>query len=55
MSEAEYRKKYPKCVPERIARTMTERQIESAIARKRSQGKPKGGKPTMVSTIVRKP
>lgn len=55
MSEAEYRSKYPKCVPSSVARTMTERQKRSAINRKRDQGKPQGGKPTMISTIVRKP
>lgn len=53
MSESDYRNKYPKCVPASVAARMSDRQKRSAIARKREQGKPKGGKPSMVSTIVR--
>jgi hypothetical protein len=54
MSESEYRKKYPKCVPARVARSMSDSQIQSAINRKRAQGKPKNGAPTLVSTIIKK-
>ena len=53
MSESEYRKKYPKCVPARRAARMSDGQKRSAIRRKRDEGLPKGGAPTMVSTITR--
>lgn len=52
MSEAEYRKKYPKCVPASRAARMSDSQKRSAIQRKRSDGLPKGGKPSLVSTVV---
>lgn len=49
-------KKYPKCVPEKIAKKMTKAQIRSAIRRKReaeakNKGKGKGRKPVNVKTI----
>ena len=46
-------KKYPKCVPAAKAASMTKKQKESAIRRKRRAGNP-GGKPKMVSTYVKK-
>jgi len=45
--------KYPKCVPAAKAARMTPAQRRSAISRKRKAGNP-GGKPTMVSTFVKK-
>lgn len=45
--------KYPKCVPASKAARMTPAQRRSAISRKRKAGNP-GGKPTMVSTFVKK-
>lgn len=53
MSEADYRKKYPKCVPAKRAARMSDSQKRSAIQRKRDDGLPKGGKPSMVSTITK--
>jgi hypothetical protein len=50
MSESDYRKKYPKCVPASRAARMSESEKRSAIERKREDGLPKGGKPSMVST-----
>lgn len=47
------KKGYPKCVPASKARRMTKTEIRSAIRRKRKAGNP-GGKPTYVSTFVRK-
>ena len=44
---------YPKCVPASKARRMTASQIKSAVRRKRKAGNP-GGKPTMVSTFVKR-
>ena len=44
---------YPKCVPASKARRMTAAQIRSAVRRKRKAGNP-GGKPTMVSTFVKR-
>ena len=44
---------YPKCVPASKARRMTAAQIRSAVSRKRKAGNP-GGKPTMVSTFVKR-
>jgi hypothetical protein len=51
MSESDYRKKYPKCVPASRAARMSESQRQSAIDRKRDDGLPKSGKPSMVSTV----
>jgi hypothetical protein len=53
MSEADYRKKYPKCVPASRAARMSDDEKRSAIRRKRDEGLPKGGKPSMVSTITK--
>lgn len=50
MSESEYRSKYPKCVPASRAARMSESEKRSAIERKRDDGLPKSGKPSMVST-----
>lgn len=52
MSDAEYRKKYPKCVPAKRAAQMSASQKRSAIQRKRANGLPKNGKPSVVSTII---
>jgi len=51
MSESDYRRKYPKCVPASRAARMSESQRQSAIDRKRDDGLPKSGKPSMVSTV----
>jgi hypothetical protein len=51
MSESDYRKKYPKCVPASRAAKMTDAQKRSAIANKREEGLPKGGAPQNVATL----
>ena len=48
------KRKYPKCVPRSKARSMSKRQIKSAVKRKRSKAQGVGGKPTNVKTIVKK-
>ena len=49
-SKGEKRKGYPKCVPLAKARSMSEGQRRSAVARKRAAGNT-GPKPTNVSTF----
>ena len=54
MSSREYQRKYPKCVPSRVASRMTDEQRRSAVSRKRkaeSQVARDGKKPIMVSTF----
>jgi hypothetical protein len=51
MSESDYRKKYPKCVPASRAAKMTDAQKRSAISNKREEGLPKGGAPQNVATM----
>jgi hypothetical protein len=46
-------KAYPKCLPAAKAARLTEAQRKSAIRRKRAAGN-KGGKPTYVSTLVKR-
>lgn len=48
------KKGYPKCVPLSKANSMTKSQIKSAVRRKRSKAQGVRGKPTNVSTIVRR-
>lgn len=43
---------YPKCVPSAKAARMTEKEIASAVRRKRSKRQGVGGKPTNVSTFA---
>jgi hypothetical protein len=43
---------YPKCVPASKAASMSEKQIASAVRRKRSKKQGVGGKPTNVSTFA---
>ena len=50
MSESDYRKKYPKCVPASRAAKMSNADRESAISSKRRDGLPKGGAPQNVAT-----
>ncbi len=45
---------YPKCVPASKARSMSKKQIKSAVRRKRAKKQGVGGKPTMVKTFVRR-
>jgi hypothetical protein len=52
-SKGEKRKGYPKCVPLAKARSMSEGQRRSAVARKRAAGNT-GPKPKNVSTFTRK-
>jgi hypothetical protein len=54
MSARDYQRKYPKCVPARVASRMSSEQKSSAIRRKRkaeSQVARDGKKPIMVSTF----
>jgi len=48
------KKRYPKCVPAAKAARMTPAQRKSAIRRKRAVKQGVGGKPTNVSTFVKK-
>ena len=48
------KRKYPKCVPRSKAKSMTEDERRSAVARKRAKPQGVGGKPTNVKTIVKK-
>jgi len=48
------KRKYPKCVPRSKAKSMTEGERRSAVARKRAKAQGVGGKPTNVKTIVKK-
>jgi hypothetical protein len=52
-SKGEKRKGYPKCVPLAKARSMSEGQRRSAVARKRAAGNT-GPKPTNVSTFSKR-
>ena len=52
-SKGEKRKGYPKCVPLAKARSMSEGQRRSAVARKRAAGNT-GPKPTNVSTFAKR-
>ena len=52
-SKEEKRKGYPKCVPLAKARSMSEGQRRSAVARKRAAGNA-GPKPTNVSTFSKR-
>ncbi len=45
---------YPKCVPAAKAAKMSEKQIASAVRRKRSKKQGVGGKPTNVATFAAK-
>ena len=51
MSESDYRKKYPKCVPASRAASMSDAQKRTAISNKREEGLPKGGAPQNVATM----
>ena len=54
MSSRDHQRKYPKCVPSRVASRMTDEQRRSAVSRKRkaeSQVARDGKKPIMVSTF----
>jgi hypothetical protein len=54
MSSREYQRKYPKCVPSRVASSMSDSQKRSAVSRKRkaeSKVARDGKKPIMVSTF----
>jgi hypothetical protein len=48
------KRKYPKCVPEAKARSMSKSQIQSAVKRKRAKRQGVGGKPTNVKTFAKK-
>ena len=48
------KRKYPKCVPKRVANRMTKAQKRSAVKRKRARKQGGGGKPTNVKTFVKK-
>ena len=48
------KKKYPKCLPASKAARMTPSQRKSAIRRKRAVKQGVGGKPTNVSTFVKR-
>jgi|TARA_R100001510_G_scaffold49577_1_gene48000 hypothetical protein len=48
------KRKYPKCVPKRVANRMTKAQKRSAVKRKRARKQGVGGKPTNVKTFVKK-
>ena len=52
-SKVEKRKGYPKCVPLAKARSMSEGQRRSAVARKRAAGNT-GPKPTNVATFAKR-
>lgn len=49
-SDVENADGYPKCLPKSKAMRLTEEERQRLIARKRSQGLPKDGKPTMTSS-----
>ena len=54
MTSREYQRKYPKCVPARVASRMSDAQRKSAVQRKRtaeSKVARDGKKPIMVSTF----
>tara|TARA_Y100000114_G_scaffold102928_1_gene96058 strand:- start:1451 stop:1846 length:396 start_codon:yes stop_codon:yes gene_type:complete len=44
------KRKYPKCVPRSKAKSMTKKERESAVRRKRAKPQGVGGKPTYVKT-----
>tara|TARA_R110001583_G_scaffold59960_4_gene178555 strand:- start:1567 stop:1815 length:249 start_codon:yes stop_codon:yes gene_type:complete len=46
------KRKYPKCVPAAQAKSMSKKQITSAVKRKRSKRQGVGGKPTNVKTYA---
>ena len=48
------KKGYPKCVPKSKAASMTAKEKESAVKRKRAKKQGVGGKPTNVKTIIKK-
>jgi len=48
------KRKYPKCVPRSKAKSMTEGERRSAVARKRAKPQGVGGKPTNVKTFTKK-
>ena len=52
--KSDRKRKYPKCVPRRVANRMTKAQKRSAVKRKRARKQGVGGKPTNVKTFVKK-
>lgn len=53
-SASKSKRAYPKCVPRSKAKSMTEAEKKSAVARKRAKPQGVGGKPTNVATLKRK-
>lgn len=51
--EKDRKRKYPKCVPAAKAARMTDKEIKSAVRRKRAKKQGVGGKPTNVKTFAR--
>ena len=51
--EKDRKRKYPKCVPAAKAARMTDKQIASAVRRKRAKKQGVGGKPTNVKTFAK--
>ena len=52
--EKHRKRKYPKCVPAAKAARMSDKQIASAVRRKRAKKQGVGGKPTNVKTFAAK-
>jgi len=53
-SASKSKRGYPKCVPKSKAKSMTAAQKRSAVKRKRARKQGVGGKPTNVSTFVKR-
>ena len=51
--EKDRKRKYPKCVPAAKAARMSDKQIASAVRRKRAKKQGVGGKPTNVATFAK--
>jgi hypothetical protein len=51
--EKDRKRKYPKCVPAAKAARMSDKEIKSAVRRKRAKKQGVGGKPTNVKTFAR--
>ena len=51
--EKDRKRKYPKCVPAAKAARMSDKQIASAVRRKRAKNQGVGGKPTNVATFAK--
>ena len=53
MSQSDYRRQYPKCLPKSRAERLTDAERQRLIRRKRRSGLPENGKPQMTSSDVK--